>query len=389
MNTVKPGEQALIFDAYNVKLIGTFKVPNKTSYSNPRAKLQANGALLKELKTFIEGSNAQESRIGSIDLPRLLRTVRENYQSDKDRSFIVLGSPLYDNPLTPSLSMLDGHVPNDGHIASGIAKSPFGTRALSGSLQGMDVHVGLITNEDDWAVSKRHAYAVERFWTLTSERHGASMAYFGDDLETLFKVASQDASDRRHAAPLGKTGKRFMIQFKPDGGRTGSLYDVEPKSKPPSPPVWKSASNVKIAVRWSCEACDLDVHVRPTKTSEVISFTKTKTSDGQLYKDFTLSPANNGFETVKLNGSFDLSEVLVGINFYGGSVSSSTVKGEVRVAIGDDVWATPFSINTKFGNKGGGLEELMEQGAAPNPNWIKIDLVEVISSGDTEGSPSE
>ncbi len=387
-NTVQPGEQALIFDAYNVQLIGIFKVPNKVSYANPRAKIQANGTLLKQLKSFIEGSKDQKSRTGSLDLPRLMRTVRENYPSNGNRSFIVLGSPFFDNPLTPSLSMLDGHVPNDGHVASGIAKSPFGTRALGGSLKGTDIHFGLIKSEDAWAVSKRHAYAVERFWTLTAEGHGASTAYFGHDLETLFKVAAHDTPDRRHAAPLGETGKRFMIRFKPDAGRTGSIYDAKPKTKPPLPPVWKSASNVKIAVKWSCESCDLDLHVKPKAESEVISFSKTKTSEGQLYKDFTLSPANNGFETVELKGHFDLSRTLVGVNFYGGSVSTSSVKGEVRIAIGDALWAAPFEIDAKSGNKGHGTKELVERGSAPNSNWIKIDLVEVINSGETKnGAP--
>ncbi|MEL6502827.1 MAG: hypothetical protein AAFQ10_00095 [Pseudomonadota bacterium] len=381
VDTLDPGEEALLFDATNVQLIGTFAVPNKASYANARAKLQANGAVLKALKTFIEASKAVPGQVGRLDLPGLLRTVREDYPSDTERSFVVLGSPHYDDPLTPSLSMQNGYVPNDGHVGASIARSPFGTRGLKGSLKGVDLHFGLVGHSGDWAISKRHAYAAERFWTLSTEGHGASMSYFGDDLETLFEVAAQDTPARRHAAARADTDKLFMIRFKKDGGRTNSLNDAEPEKKPAPTPIWKAASNVRIGLKWDCDRCDLDLHVRPRPTSKVISFADVETSEGKFFKDFTRSPSTNGFETIRLNGTLDLSEMLVAVNFYGGRSSSSQVNGEVRIAIGDKVWAAPISIKASAGNKGRGVKQVMEDGEAVNPNWVLIDPVDVVTKG--------
>ncbi|MEL6919845.1 MAG: hypothetical protein AAFO77_02315 [Pseudomonadota bacterium] len=381
VETLDPGEKALLFDATNVRLIGTFAVPNKSSYANARAKLQANDAVLKQLKTFIEASKAVPGKVGRLNLPGLLRTVREDYPSDKDRSFVVLGSPHYDDPLTPSLSMQNGHVPNDGHVGTSIAHSPYGTRGLKGSLKGVDLHFGLVGHDKTWAISKRHAYTVERFWTLTAEGHGASMSYFGDDLETLFEVAAQDTPARRHAATRGPTDKLFMIYFKKDGGRTNSLNDEEPQKKPAPTPIWKSANKVRIGLKWDCDRCDLDLHVRPRPTSKVISFADVETREGKFFKDFTRSPSTNGFETIQLKGTFDLSKTLIAVNFYGGRASKGRVNGQVRIAIGDKVWATPISIKASKGNKGRGVKEVRNDGVATNTHWVIIDPVEVVTKG--------
>lgn len=120
VDIVGPGETVLIFEAHSVELIGEFAVPEGDAYTNPRAKVQANGPTLAALKRLIDAAAPDADRPAAIDMPGFLRTVRAHYPSidGKRRSIIVLGSPIYDDPLAPSLSMAEGRVGNDGLIAA-------------------------------------------------------------------------------------------------------------------------------------------------------------------------------------------------------------------------------------------------------------------------------
>lgn len=375
---VQPGEQAHVFDAANNRLLGIFQVPAKQAYSNPRAKLQANKALIGSLKRFIDGAEAVPDRIASIDLPGFLRTLRQNYPSEQNRAVIVLGSAIYDDPLAPSVSMQGGHVPNDGHISAGFGISPYGTAGISGTLEGTDIYFGLVGGSD-WAVSSQHAYAVERFWTLSAEAHGASMAYMGDDLATLFGLARDDTPDRQHSAPLAETDKRFMIRFAPEKARA-SAPQPEPETIPAPEPVWRIARDVRIGLTWACEKCDLDLYVRAKPSAEVVYFGQQETPEATLHKDFIGSPSANGFETVVINGVVDLSKTKIAVNYYGGAANGASPGGEIKISIGDKVWAKPFQIKATRGNKGKGAKAALEQNTAPNDHWVLIDPLSVVAA---------
>lgn len=376
--TVEPGESALIFDALNVKLIGTFKVPDKKAYANPRAKLQANQQLLGALKRFIDGAEPVPGRTAQVDAPGFLRSVRENYPSEKTRALILLGSPIFDDPLSANVSMRGGWVPNDGHIVANYGVSPFGTKGLSGSLDGTDIYYGLVGNDHNWANSSEHSHVVERFWTLLSEGHGAYMGYFGDDLGTLFRKASTDTKNVKHSAPVAETDKRYMIHFGPNTARQTEESAAKPTDEPALEPQFSAAENVVIGATWDCARCDLDLYVRPFPAAEPIYFANAKTEQGQMFKDFTRSPSNNGFETVALNGIVDLRQTQVLLNFYGGEALDLPVTGEIKITIGDKVWTAPFEIDAKSGNRGMSREDALEGGVEPNTTWVVIDPLDVL-----------
>ena len=97
-----------------------------------------------------------------------------------------------------------------------------------------------------------------------------------------------------------------------------------------------------------------------------------------MFKDFENSPTT-GFETVKLRGgAFALSQMRLAVNFYSGSVQAK-VSGELRIAIGDRVWAKSFEIGARTGDRGAGAERAIADGEVPNSAWIILDPMEILS----------
>ena len=371
--TLEPGEIGLFFDAANSRLIGSFEVPEGASYSNVRARIQANRAGLGNLKRFLNSAEAVPGRIGALDLPGFFHLIRSAYPAPDGADMILLGSPIAPMSQASSLTMQGARVPNDGHIAADISASPYGTGGLQGSLEGYDVYFGL--TDSVWAVSASHAYHVERAWSLTAEAHGAHMAFFGEDLSTLLRLAGQDAPERVHAAPLVQTDKLEMLVFAPDTGVEPVLYAADPQNAPAPEPIWKAARDVSIGISWNVEGIDLDLYVRPTPSSQVIFYSNADTSEGRLFKDYTSSP--DGFETVALNGVVDLSQLQLAVNFYGGR-NPGGIAGELRIAIGSQVWAQPFQIPATSGNGGQGAEQALVQMKLPNDAWGLFEPLNVL-----------
>ena len=376
LEKLEPGEMARVFDASKAKLVATFKAPTGKHANNQRVFLNANAKELAGLKKLLKSAEAVPGRVGGMDMPALFATLGQNYQTEEGADLILLGSPIHDDPQSPSTSIMGGRVPNDGHVAAGVGESSYGTSGLSGSLKGYDVYIGTLT--DDWAISNAHRYQVKRFWSLSVEAHGGSLAYFGDDLATLFEKAGTDAPDVKHSQPLVATDKLEMLQFVRDTGKVAGIYDARPVPQPAPEPVWRSAVNPRIGISWNAPKADLDLFVRPTPSSPVIYYGQAKVNEGQLYKDFRNSPVN-GFETVALNGTFDLSETMLAINLYGGRVPAGGVSGEIRIAIGDQVWAKPFKITAARGNKGKGAEAIIGEGQVPNKAWVIIKPEDILT----------
>lgn len=376
--TLKPGEEARIFNAGTGRIITTFKVPNKKSYANPRAKLQANREAIGKVKRFIDTARPVPGKEAGINLPLFLRAVRRNYPTRGGADLIILGSPIFDEVKAPSLSMLNARVPNDGHVGAHQSRSLYGTKGLSGSLKGYDVYFGDPSSQ--WSVSTQHSYHVERFTTLLVEGHGGSLAYFGSDLQTLFALAGQDQPDRKHSEPLTQTDKLEMIQFAPDTARVADLYSKPLEVEPAPEPVWRNAGNISIGITWEALDADLDLYVRPKPSAEVVYYGNASTFEGRLFKDFLASP-RTGFETVALNGiNADLSQLRLAVNFYGGRSGTGKVKGELRLAIGEKVWAQSFTINRATGNGGTGKEAVIIDNVAPNNAWLVFDPLAIIDA---------
>ena len=108
--------------------------------------------------------------------------------------------------------------------------------------------------------------------------------------------------------------------------------------------------------------------------AEVRYFGQTLTDEGVFYKDFVNSPqTRGGFETVVFKAPVDLTQTLIAINWYGGKATAQTVKGEIRLAIGDKTYALPFKLNGQKGNAGTGRDMTLRTGSPANQNWLVID----------------
>lgn len=337
--------------------------------------LQANRTALGKLKRFIDSAAPEPDRLGHTNLPAFLRFVRKNYPAgDGWADLIILTSPIVDIASAPSFSMQNGGVFNDGHIGAQVGQSIYATTGLPGSLGGYDVYFGLIGAP--WSVSEAHEYRVERAWALTVEGHEASLAYFDDDLETLFRTAGQDVESRAHAEPLVQTNKLEMLQFAPDTGAVPDIFTQPLEDVSPPSTLWQAAQSPQIGITWNALNADVDLYVRPNPSAEVIYFANESTAEGRLFKDFRNSPAS-GWETIQLEGAFDLSEMQIAVNFFGGDVPEG-LSGEMRIAVGEQVWATGFSLEASSGNEGKGAESVFRQGTIPNNAWVIIDPLAVV-----------
>ncbi|MDW3225617.1 MAG: hypothetical protein R8G34_22450 [Paracoccaceae bacterium] len=213
---------------------------------------------------------------------------------------------------------------------------------------------------------KGSAHHVQRFWSVGFEEHGGSTAYIGHDLETLFARAGQDVPEIPHAEPLRPEEKIEMLTFAADDGSVPDLFRTPLQDTAAPEPVWRSAANVTVGITWEVAGADLDLYVRPTPSAQVVFFGHADTPEGRLLKDFTLSPGTD-FETVAVKQPVDLARMQIAVNYYGGAQRHDGVRGELRLAIGDEVWATPFHIPAGRGNGGTGVEGVVRENTAPNP----------------------
>ncbi|MEL6313536.1 MAG: hypothetical protein AAFQ60_05750 [Pseudomonadota bacterium] len=376
IQTMAPGETSYFYDATAVRRIGTFEVPEEAGDWSARRLANHNKAGIAALGRFIRSARQIPGAPGKIDLPGLLRTLRANAPAGEiGADLIVIGHPVHNPAKAPSQSMLGGRVPSDGHVAATPGQSVYATQGLAGSLEGYEVYFGLIG--DDWSVSPPYTHHVKRFWTLSVEGHGASMAYIGDDLATLYARAGRDAPNAPHSEPLRSDEKIEMLTFAADDGSVPELFRTPLQEAPAAELVWRAASSVTIGITWEVEGADLDLYVRPNPSADVIYFNQADTTEGRLFKDFTLSPGT-GFETVALKQPVDVSRLQLAVNYYGGARSPSSVRGELRLAIDDAVWAVPFHIIAPQGNRGNGVETIVRENIAPSAAWIIVEPLEVI-----------
>lgn len=372
---VDPGETAHILDAHGLKLIGTFAVPNKAAYSNPRAKVAVNKTVLRAMFEFAASARGDGDLVGRIDMPGLLRYVGTNYPANGKSDLIVLGSPVHHDPRIATLSMRGARVPNDGHIKASRAQSPYGTAGLQNRLKGYRVLLGIPSM--DWAATDRHAYFTQRFLSLMIAAQGGQLTTFTTDLGTLFQQAAKPLGGPLEAYSLTATDKLEMIAFKPETAAL-SIYERELSRQVPARSALRRAEQVEIGISWDCGDCDLDLFARPGLHGEVIFYGKPVTATGRLFKDYQQSPAiTGGFETIAFAVPVDLTTLRLAINFYAGKVPQGGVTGEIRIAIGNHTWAKRFGIAANAGNKGKDANAVMKSGQASNKAWVVVDPVNI------------
>ena len=89
-----------------------------------------------------------------------MRYVADNYRHLEARDVVVIGSPLYDNPLDSGFSMAHGLFPSDGHLSASRELTVFGAKETPNILDGWRIHMAY---GDNAAVMRndRHSYYIQ------------------------------------------------------------------------------------------------------------------------------------------------------------------------------------------------------------------------------------
>lgn len=383
IETLEPGEQATIYDAYQLKTIGVFAVPDKAAYRHPKAKLGANKRVVKELLAFAgrarkpNGEN-RPSVAGAVRLPQFLAFLGENHAPQQGMDILVLGSPLFDDPKDKDFSMAQAQIPGDGHLQLSRSQTPYGIKGHGNLLRHYRVHLGFA---DGWQRDDHHAFYVKRFWVLWVQEQAGSLVTFTSDLPTLFQRLKTHAVAPTHSFELKKSDspKLEMILLRPPNVKhQTSLYERPLSTDLPAPTRLENLNNVEVGITWDHPSSDLDLYVQTGNSSKALSFLNRETAEGKYFKDFVTSPrATNGYETVAFFSPINVHELIIGINYFGGHVPAS-VTGEVRISLDGQTYAKPFEIKAAQGNHGEGQEETLNSKKPANPQWIIIDPLSVL-----------
>jgi len=377
LEELEAGETATIYDAYHLQSVATITIPNEAAYQHVRTRAHMNSDAIKRFRDFA----AQNSATGNQDLssvvrlPEFLRWIGQN-RNVQSVDVVVIGSPLYHNHSQPAFSMKTGNIPGDGHLQTSVSRTVFGIDDAE-LLSGMRLHIGY---PEDFAEHDQHQWHVQRFWTLFAELQGAELISFTGDLSMLLNRVDQKANKLNHSYVLKEGTKLEMIQLAPvQLQESSSIFErpVETQALPTDQ--LDTAKNVQIGIKWdSCRECDLDLHVRPHASAEVLYFGRTQTAEGRYWKDFRNAPAY-GYETIDLSEGVDLRDLLIAVNFYSGS-TSAPVNAGLRLSVGNKTYAYPFQIDATSGNQGKGGDVVWRSRRAAFPQWKIIDPMKVVSS---------
>ncbi len=375
------GDSSRFFDAYHLKVLGNFKVPDKKIYRHPKARLAANKKLIVTLMQFAKSAKEpsgalKPSVIGAVRLPQFLRVVAQQIPG-QDTDILILGHPLYDDPKDRKFSMAGGLSPNDGHIQVSRSDSPFGLKEAGKNLNGLRIHY--VFGNEDWAINDAHQFHVHRFWNLFIAEQGGTLATFSGDLATALENVRAKPAVPEQSYKLQSTDKLEMIRFRPPELISRlPLHERPLSARRMSAERIRKAKKVEVGISWSCASCDLDLYARSDTNTKPLYFHNTKTSEGIYWKDFTSAPnLSHGLERIAFNGAVDLRKLLLAVNFYGGN-SSGGVRGEIRLAVDQNTYALPFRISAKTGNGGSGMQQMLRTGEAPSSHWLVIDPLTII-----------
>lgn len=373
----EPGDEIVFLDAYQVKGLCRFTVPENPAYAHPKAKLRANGGCVQTLLSFGASLDA-DLPMGAMRLPQLLRYIAENYDMTQYDAVLVDGSPIYHDRHEPSFSMKAARIPSDGHVVATRHESPFGMAGSQGLF--MDTPVHFTSAGAVWQLNDKHGFLVERFWTLSVDAIGGSLATFEQDREITIRRLLEGATAVGTRPSLSGSTKLEMTPLRIERFSGPPIHQRELSSSPLTDTQLRSAARVEVGIRWDgCDACDLDIYVQPYKGAETLFYGHTHSAEGTFFKDFrSRSALANGLESVAFDTVVELNRMLIAVNFFGGSAPEG-VSGELRIAVGANTYGVPFSIAATQGNTGAGRQELLNSRQAPNANWVVINPLKVVA----------
>lgn len=309
----------------------------------------------------------------ALRLPQLLRYIAQNHSGGEEVEVIVFGSVFYDDPQEPAFSMADGLIPSDGHILSSRAKTIFGASDSPNALKNFRVHVGYT----DAMPSDRHAYYVERFWTLFIEHQGGKLVTFSGDQGSIFSRAENKASAPEHSFKLEESNKLEMIRLRTEVIQEQSIYQRPVSTTKPTAQTLHRARSVQIGLSWDCPSCDLDLYAQTSPRAERIFFGNSKTNEGTHLKDFLQSPRTiNGYETIEFFVPVDLSQLKIAVNFFKGNAPQG-IKGELRLAFDGNTYAMPFTLATTSGDSGRSVSPAFMNNASNAPQTLFINVLSI------------
>lgn len=370
VNQMQPGDHVAYYDAQNIQHICSISLPEKEAYKHPKVKMRVGAPCIKKLIQHIDNDQV----VHKIKLPQFLRFIGENHIAfDQEHDVIIIGNPLYLSG--DAFDMSGSKVPGDGHLQNSVSHTVFGIDNPE-LLKNIRLHIGY---PEEFSAHDQHHWHVKRFWTLFAEKQGGELVSFTGDLSTLLNRVKKNTNAPKHSYELQDTTRLEMIQLAPVKLKeTRSIFQRPVEKGNLSPSDIKAARDVQIGITWDCTQCDLDLHVRPHASADVLSFRRTQTEEGRYWKDFRNAPAH-GFETIDLSGVTDLRDVLIAVNFYSGE-ATSPLTGEIRLAVGNKTYAKAFTINASYGNNGKGGDSIWRNRQSTFPQWIIIDPKLVVST---------
>ncbi len=360
---LKANDSVWLIDGYSLDTISRVNIPDDPAYNSPKARIAVNRQAIGQLVKFAKNDMAAMAETmqlpaGAIRLPQLLRSIANN-KSSSDIEVMLFGSPHYIDRVDADFSMVE-QFPSDGHILNQRTQTPYGLADNKKLLSGMRVH--WFYGQKSNFINDRHSAAVERFWTLYTEYTGGKLVSFSGDLLTLLSRASNNAIAPTHSFRLNpKDDKMEMVRL-PVDVMTKSIHQRPVSTQPITPETLAHAHNVEVGITWQCKDCDLDLYASPYPNAPILYFGKTETPQGIYYKDYMHAPSGSkGFETISFKKPLDLRVLKLVVNFYRGNVAKG-VKGEIRLSIDGTTYSKPFHIQANTGNKGKGVQALLNDG---------------------------
>lgn len=391
LQDAKPGDTVQVLDGWNVKPVATFTVPGHNAYArDPKARAKAMQVPIQAFNTWMAaetpGQPSARIPIGGARVPAVFEYCATHTDLAKTGGKLTLiCSTIFDDPAEPAFSMKDGFYPSDSHLDAVRAESVFGLKDDAKRFDGIAVHW---VNVGCTYVDDGHRAAVERWWTLYSQKQGAILASCDATPATVFdRMRKEVRTPIQNAAAI--SGGKLEMRHAPIRIRVNEAPPPPanvPTTTPPPVPAGQAATppvqsvpaqqpslhfmlrkdvetqplnatvvqGCRIGIRWPGNR-DIDIYVRPAPGAKELFYGVNRSPQGIHIKDWQTSPDvdNNGFETVELAGIVDFRQLTIGINFYAGDASPGGVDGTLRMEVNGKVYQTPFHVQATHGNRGG------------------------------------
>lgn len=391
---MRQGDRLAVYDAGSMQPVAELAIPDEPLFAGVNPRLNRLAKPIATLKAFFQRKGDAGPAAGAVMAPQFLELAARQLRTraDEPLTVIFLGNPFYHDREEAFDFGPDGTYPGDGFLFLPGSESPFSTIGKKLGLANVTVHWAYL-KEDRW-LSDAHRLGVLRFWSVFVGSQSGTLASAAADPKGVFERAAKGAATPIIDAAADPAAKAEMILIRrtraeaPSAAPAVTAGFVQPVAVPAAPPAWLSQDTVpqsktpprshgraKVGLRWgdgdpSANQLDLDLYVIARPGVKELSYRRTRTPEGRLWKDWVTSPnVANGYETVELEGETDVTQLGVCVNFYGGYHPSGPVKAVLRFWIDGDVREVPIEIRATNGNRGAELGS-----RARDPHWVVVDV---------------